>query len=131
MKSIIIKIRENICLLLLILALFFQNIYSGTIFCPLETPILKSGNCSLEYCTDQQFATKTCIIANPMVETKWINNFIIIAPVNYRCLSISSFSNGDMVIATTRGPKSSIRALMMEGHIFKIKQLRKKAQSIL
>ena len=102
--------RKNKYLFYIILISFFQNISSELTTCTKEAPILKDGTCGLEFCTEQQYATNFCEIANPIVKTQWINNFIIYAPVNYRCLSISSFSTGDMVIATTKAPKSSVRA---------------------
>ena len=103
-------IRKNQSLFCIILILIFQNVCSETTFCPSATPILRSGICSLEFCTEQEYSEKVCEIANPKVETQWINNFITFASVNYRCLSISSFSSGDMIIATTNAPTSSIRA---------------------
>ena len=77
--------KKNLCLItkyrkisfLFIFIEFFIDFYlinSQIIECPLEQPILKSGNCTLEFCSKEQFASKYCIINNPIIKEQWLNN---------------------------------------------------------
>ena len=78
---------------------------SEEINCPTNKPILKSGQCKLEYCTKQQFSSSECKIANPIIETQWLNNIILFGANTSRYLIFGSFSNGDMVVEATCYPK--------------------------
>ena len=82
---------------------------SEEINCPTNKPILKSGQCKLEYCTKQQFSSSECKIANPIIETQWLNNIILFGANTSRYLTFGSFSNGDMIVEATCYPKSPNR----------------------
>ena len=61
------------------------------------------------YCTNEQFNSEECIIANEQIKTQWINNFVQFGGNKFRFLSISTSSSGDMIVESTAYPKSEIR----------------------
>ena len=71
------KKRETLLsLLFLIISLnMFQII---TAECPRDKPILNTltGNCVLDYCTPEEYASKKCIVSNSVVQKQWINEFL-------------------------------------------------------
>ena len=86
----------------------FKNISLEEI-CPKNKPILNSTDCSLKYCTNEQFISNECIIANSIIKTQWLNNFRDFGEYAYRSISISLSSKGDMIVESTNDPKSSKR----------------------
>ena len=97
-KKPIIKINSKKIVALFILLLLFSFLNVEGTECPKERPILISGECKLEYCSEEQFNLKHCILNNTIIKTKWINNLIIFAQYPYRYLGFGSYSNGDFVI---------------------------------
>ena len=95
----IIKI---ISLLYLINPIITQN-------CERELPILKDGNCVLDYCTKQEFKDKVCVIDNQIVKTQWLNDIIWIGNQNFIYINFANNSNGDMIVETTSYPSSEKR----------------------
>ena len=77
--------------------------------CTRELPILKHGNCVLEYCTKDEFKNKTCVIVDQIVKTQWLNDIIWIGDLNFRYVNLANNSNGDMVGETTSLPASEKR----------------------
>ena len=77
--------------------------------CTRELPILKDGNCVLEYCTKHEFKNKTCVINNKIVKTQWLNDIIWIGEQNFRYINFANNSNGDMIVETTSIPPSTKR----------------------
>ena len=85
----------------LIFVLLFTIIISNE--CDRSTPIRIHGSCVLEFCTQQQFNNKDCIIDNQIIKTQYLNHIIILDEI----LSIQSsvgpkvditkYSNGDIV----------------------------------
>ena len=101
---------DKILFNLLLILLFFNIIFSEEIkTCPKNKPILISGECYLQFCTEAQFNLKQCIKANSIIETQWLNNIITFGEYNYRYLTFGSYSSGDMVIQTTSFPTSTKR----------------------
>ena len=99
--------------------LSFKNIYHIFILlasiikikceCSKETPIKIGSNCLLQYCTEQQYKDKECIIDNQIIKTQWLNNIIRIGEKNFRYINFAIYSNGDLVVQTTSCPCSSKR----------------------
>ena len=94
---------------LLLLLFFIKNIKSQTIDCKRNTPILISGECKLNYCSESQFISSYCLIANSIVKTQWLNNIIIYGNLTFRYINFGSFSNGDMVVVSSTYPRSDKR----------------------
>ena len=67
-------------ILLLYISLYFL-IIKCQYNCPLKAPIYNTqkGRCVAEYCTTSQFDDGTCIIANSLAKTRWINNISTIS----------------------------------------------------
>ena len=107
--------NKNKCIIInkyyrLIIQIFFFVIIKKVLTeCPRDKPILISENCNLQYCTKEQFDSKTCIINNSIIETQWINNLIKIGVLKYRYINFASYSNGDMVIEATSYPEEAKR----------------------
>ena len=97
------KIKSNhfIVFLNLIFILIIKNVVTE---CPVNTPILISGQCKLKYCSKAEFDSKYCKINNTIIKTQWLNNIIQIGGLTYRYINFASYSNGDMVIETTCYP---------------------------
>ena len=108
MKAKKINIEKKIPLFIVVLILSFKNIFLEEI-CPKNKPILNSTDCSLKNCTNEQFNSKECIIANSIIKTQWLNNFRDFGEYAYRSISISLSSKGDMIVESTNDPKSSKR----------------------
>ena len=98
-----------------IIFILFNLIYLFQIFkaeindCPKEKPILISGECKLQYCSKDKFASKECIINNEIIKTQWLNNFIFIGDQSFRYINFATYSNGDMIIGTTSFPQKPKR----------------------
>ena len=92
-----------------ILLISFFKIFASEIACPRDKPILKSGECYLVYCTNEQFNSEECKIANEQIKTQWINNFVQFGGDKFRFLSMSTSSSGDLIVESTAYPKSEIR----------------------
>jgi len=74
--------------------------------CERNFPILKEGNCILDYCSNDEFNNKICIKDNKIIETQWLNNIIWIGNRNFRYVNIANNSNGDLIIEITSNPSS-------------------------
>ena len=96
------SIIKIITLLYLINPIINQN-------CERELPILKGGNCVLEYCTKHEFKNKTCVKDNQIVKTQWLNNIIWIGDKDFIYINLANNSNGDMIIETTSYPGTEKR----------------------
>jgi len=107
--------NKNKCIIInkyyrLIIQIFFFVIIKKVLTeCPRDKPILISENCNLQYCTKEQFNSKTCIINNSIIKTQWLNNLIKIGVLKYRYINFASYSNGDMVIEATSYPEEAKR----------------------
>ena len=116
MKDFYIKLKKeiikgnigNIFSLFLFLILV-HNINSEITECLRETPILKSGQCKLDYCSKTDFSSSNCIIANSTIKTQWLNNFIVFGNSTYRYINFATFEIGDMIVETTCFPKANKR----------------------
>jgi hypothetical protein len=95
--------------LIKIISLFYLISPIITQNCARELPILKNGNCVLDYCTKQEFKDKVCVIDNQIVKTQWLNDIIWIGDLNFRYVNLANNSNGDMVVETTSLPASEKR----------------------
>ena len=79
----ILLIKKNIFQIFISLIITITTIKSED-QCPKEFPIYNTikQNCSLEYCTDEQFLNETCIIANSYTKTRWIDKKTVIGESN-------------------------------------------------
>ena len=69
LKNFFIKGHIQIINMLLLL-FFIRNRKSQTIDCKRDIPILISGECKLNYCSEYQFISSKCLIANSIVKTQ-------------------------------------------------------------
>ena len=46
--------------------------------CPIDKPIQKplTGECVMEYCTEEQYKNLECNITNPIIKTQFLNEFL-------------------------------------------------------
>ena len=100
-----LKNKFNNLFYIFIFLFILHIIKSEQIECPRDKPILISGNCEPEYCSD----SSQCIIANPIIKTQWLNNIRIFGDLKYRYINFASFSTNDMIVETNRYPKSTKR----------------------
>ena len=128
MDKILINGRKNKFsnLFYIFIFLFILHINkSEQMECPRDKPILISGNCEPEYCSD----TSQCIIANPIIKTQWLNNIRTIGDLYYRYINFASFSTNDMIVETNCYPESTKRmfyGLKADGSPFLLIKLHKK-----
>ena len=103
------KIKEFNILVYVIIYIFIFHIIKSEeqIECPRDKPILISGNCEQEYCSN----TSQCIVTNPIIKTQWLNNIRIFGELNFRYINFASYPNNDMIVETTCCPASSRRIL--------------------
>ena len=105
---LVIKIekRKAYIFYILLILFLFHNINSEIKQCPKETPILISGECLLDYCTND---SSDCIIANSTIKTQWLNKLIVFGDLKYRYINFATYENGDMVVETTDYPDTQKR----------------------
>ena len=73
--------------------------------CTKTRPILLSnGSCVLDYCSDEDYENKTCIISNEIIKTQWLSNIIKIGDKDFRYVNFATYSNGSMIVETTAYP---------------------------
>ena len=99
------KKKFNNLIYIFIFLFILHIIKSEQIECPRDKPILISGNCEPEYCSD----SLQCIIANPIIKTQWLNNIRTFGDLYYRYINFASFSTNDMLVETNCYPKSTKR----------------------
>ena len=106
-KEIII-LPKFLTILFQIIFLFYQ-INSEITECSRDLPILESNECKLIYCNKTQFDTNVCQIKDSTIKTQWLNNIRVFGDNGFRYVRFASYSNGDMIIETTRFPGTSKR----------------------
>ena len=90
--------------------LYFQIIHVILDECERSKPIrLKNNNCVLQYCTEEQYNSKECVIDNSIIKTQYPNNIIFIGEQKLRYLNFITFSNGDMIFQTSSFPGNNKR----------------------
>ena len=90
----------------IVLLLLVINIKSEITDCSRDKPILISGECKLDFCSEEQFNNSDCLIANSIVETQWLNNIIIFGDEKFRYINFGTYSNGDMIVGTSQYPNT-------------------------
>ena len=71
-------------------------------YCERTEPIKSNGSCSLRYCTEEEFANKTCIIDNEIIKTQYLNNKIFLDESNQNVyLDIVRVYDGEILIEFT------------------------------
>ena len=70
-------------------------------YCPKDNPIKKNGECSSEFCTEDDFKNSICLIDNEIVKTQWLNNIIIFDEYRYRFNSMAISKKGDFIFETS------------------------------
>ncbi len=77
--------------------------------CDIYKPIKVNGECSLTYCTQEEFLLNKCIIDNPIIKIQWLTNIIQIGHNNSRYINFVTTKNGGMIVETTACPGDSKR----------------------
>mgnify|MGYP003571295984 CR=1 FL=1 len=72
--------------------------------CSKENPIFKNNECTLEYCTKEEYANSICKIENEIIQTQWLTSVIWVGEKNFRYINIATYSNGDLIVETTSNP---------------------------
>ena len=80
-----------------------------TDYCSIYTPLMMYNQCTIQYCSKEQFESKECQINNPIIKTQWLNNIITIGNILFRYINFASYSNGDMVVESTQYPQNAYR----------------------
>ena len=80
--------------------------------CPKDYPILKDGQCILEFCTKEQFNSGECQINNEIIQTQWLNNFINLEISYLRYVNFASCYNGDMILQSNTYPITKTRIFL-------------------
>ena len=102
------KVKLIFCQFFQIFLLFYQ-IKSEITECSRDLPILESNECKLIYCNKTQFDTNICQIKDSTIKTQWLNNIRVFGDDGFRYVRFASYSNGDMIIETTRYPGTTKR----------------------
>ena len=98
--------------------LFFQPIRNE---CDKKKPILKNGECIMDYCSEDDFKNNICSINNTIVKTQWLNNIIWIGDKFFRYVNLETYSNGDLVVETSSSeanPKRMFYGIKNNGRAF-------------
>ena len=92
----IIKIKINFLLKLTLILFSIDSTLNG---CNRSKPILlkESNECTLKYCSEEDFKNENCIIDNDIIRTQWLNNIINFGDKNCGFTKIEQYSNGDMI----------------------------------
>ena len=101
MKSFFNKKFTNYIIIyfkILIFLIGIFNILSDE--CEKSNPFRRSGGCSLQGCTDEEFQSNDCYVDNSIINTQWFNNIISISEIGFNYVDIVKASNGDLIIIT-------------------------------
>ena len=70
--------------------------------CARDEPIEKDGNCSLIYCTEEEYSINSCLISNSIIKDQWLNNIILLNEYNLRYNNFAINSKGDLILKTSQ-----------------------------
>ena len=65
--------------------------------CQKKSPILVGTQCKLQYCSDEQYESGYCKIANEIIKTQWLTKIIRIGDLYFRYINFAEYSNGSMI----------------------------------
>ena len=92
-----------------LLTIIYKIIRTELNNCSIYTPLMMHNQCTIQYCSKEQFESKVCQVNNTIIKTQWLNNIISIGNIFFRYINFASYSNGDMVVETTQYPQNSYR----------------------
>ena len=72
--------------------------------CQRELPIKIGEECFSLNCSKLQFEIGECIISNPIIRTQWLNNIILVGEKDFRYISFTTTSSGEMILTTSSYP---------------------------
>ena len=127
----IFKEKKNIKIFkkFLFIIMLLKNIPLFNFECPIEEPILKNRICSLEYCSEEEYANGVCIINNFIIRNQWLNDIISFNDYKLRYNNFAINSNGDLILETSSQNNREIRLFYglkkMEIFILKMKIMKK------
>ena len=104
--------KRNFNLFILLICLFIFTLFKpikALDKCNKENPIFKSNQCTLVYCTKEEYANSICKIENSIIQTQWLTSVIWVGEKNFRYINIATFSNCDLIVETTSNPGTSQR----------------------
>ena len=103
----------------LIKVMITLNLYAYSLLyqCNTSYPILKNNECVSTYCSENQFKKEECIIDNPIIKEKWLNNIIIFEnTTGYNSLSKSTYFPFKLMFKTTTSDnEQTIIYMLYEG----------------
>ena len=99
-KSPKTKIFNFMTCFIFLISLSFINNYLQDEECPREKPILKSNECQVVYCTQEEFEKNVCVISNSFIKTQWMNNLHIFNEVDMRHISVTKSFKGDLFLSS-------------------------------
>ena len=97
------------------------NLYAYSLLyqCNTSYPILKNNECVSTYCSEIQFKKEECIIDNPIIKEKWLNNIIIFENTNgYNSLSTTISSPYKLMVKTTTSDNERAIIYLLNGNYF-------------
>ena len=81
--------------------------------CGRENPIKKStgDTCQSIYCSNSQFESGECKIANSIIKTQWLNNIILVGEETFRYINFETLNNNKLFFYTSPYPYSNQRII--------------------
>ena len=101
--------RKSFHFKFVLLTIIYKIIRTELNNCSIYTPLMMYNQCTIQYCSKEQFESKVCQVNNTIIKTQWLNNIITIGNTSFRYINFASYSNGDMVVETTQYPQNSYR----------------------
>jgi len=100
-KYFILKMKIRYIFLYLSILFSLININSA-VNCPRNNPILKSDQCQLIYCTQEEYLSQKCIISNEFTKIQWLNKFHIFNENNMYHISVSENDKGELFLSSQK-----------------------------
>ena len=108
------KIFLNKLTLIKIIIALNLYVYCLLYRCNTSYPILKNDECISTYCSENQFEKEECIIDNPIVKEKWLNNILIFEnTTGYNSLSKTTSSPYKLILKTTSSDNKQTKIFML------------------
>ena len=82
--------------------------YSLLLTCERDAPIIKDNHCVSTYCNEKQYKSGECVISNPIIKKKWLNDIMIFKNTNGE-IYLSLNTNGEQLIFGTTSSNNEER----------------------
>ena len=92
---------ENNLVLYKIIIISNFIIYSLLLACEKDTPIIKNNQCVSTYCNEEQYKSGECIIDNPLIKEKWLNDIMIFKNTNGEIFLSLDYEGTKLIFGST------------------------------